>query len=97
MKQEDIQLFLLSLLKDHVEQNSIICNEEITENTRLIGSKALLDSLGLVSFIVEVEQSLEEEYDFSINIVSEKAMSRTTSPFISIKTLSKFIAKEVNE
>ena len=90
MKQENIKSFLVSLLKEYVDQNSIDFNEEINENTRLIGSDALLDSLGLVSFIVEVEQSLEEEYDFSINIVSEKAMSRTTSPFISIKTLSKF-------
>ena len=40
----------------------------LDESTRLIGRKAVLDSLGLVSVIVDVEQKLEEDYGIGITI-----------------------------
>ena len=50
----------------------------------------------LVQFIVEVEQFLDDEYDIEIELTSEKAMSRRTSPFINIKALNNFILEENN-
>jgi hypothetical protein len=46
---------------------------------------------------VEVEQCLDEEFGFEIQIASEKAMSRRNSPFINLESLCNFILEEKNE
>jgi hypothetical protein len=67
------------------------------ENTRLFGSDGILDSLGLVSFIVTVEEALEEKLNISIVLADEKAMSRRTSPFIRISYLADYILEIINK
>lgn len=64
--------------------------EKSTE-TVLFGRASKLDSLGLVSLIVEIEQSIEDEFDVSITIADERAMSQKHSPFKTISTLADYI------
>ena len=74
-------------------------NQQLSEDDRLIksldtkifGSNSKLDSLGLVSLIVMVEQNIENEFDVSITIADEKAMSQKRSPFRTIGTLADYI------
>lgn len=62
------------------------------EETRLFGGdQGALDSLGLVSLVVKIEEDVEEEFDVSISLTSEKAMSRRTSPFARIEYLIDYI------
>jgi acyl carrier protein len=56
----------------------------------LFGDSAL-DSMGLVRFIVMVEERIEDELDVSLTLASEKAMSRKRSPFRSLQALADFI------
>lgn len=67
------------------------------ENAPLFGIGGVLDSLGLVNFIVMVEQEIEDQMDKVIQIVSEKAMSQKTSPFLTIGTLGDFIVALIQE
>jgi acyl carrier protein len=64
--------------------------EKSTE-TKLIGSNIKLDSLGIVSLLVTIEQNIEDEFDVSITIADEKAMSQKRSPFRTIGTLADYI------
>jgi|SoiMethySBSTD1v2_1073268.scaffolds.fasta_scaffold1315263_1 acyl carrier protein len=57
----------------------------------LIGRQAVLDSLGLVTLIVDLEQRLEEEYGISLVIVDEHAMSQRSSPFRTPQSLTDYI------
>ncbi|MDQ3019272.1 MAG: hypothetical protein M3R36_01685 [Bacteroidota bacterium] len=66
-------------------------------NSVLYGYKSKLDSLGLVNFIVDVEQRVQDEFGTSINLADEKALSEKNSPFLSVKTLSDYILKLLNE
>ena len=66
------------------------------ENTKLFGSDGVLDSIGLVSFIVFVEEVLEDEFGISIVLADEKAMSRRTSPFSRISYLADYILELIN-
>ncbi|MGH1600847.1 hypothetical protein [Campylobacter majalis] len=63
------------------------------ENTDLLfgRSDALFDSVGLVSFLIELEEVIYDDFGKNITLADEKAMSQKTSPFINIKTLSKYI------
>ena len=88
---------LISLLKDFINENDIQIDSEIDSNLRLLGSNSVFDSMELVQFIVEVEQFLDEEYGLEIELTSDKAMSRRTSPFINLKALNNFILEETND
>ena len=73
-------------------------SDNIDENSYLFGSnKALFDSIGLIEFLVELEYALYGELGKNISLADEKAMSQTTSPFINVKTLSRYICKLLNE
>ena len=59
--------------------------------TVLFGKDGNLDSLGLVSLLVIIEQNIEDEFDVSITIADERAMSQKHSPFRTIGTLADYI------
>ena len=61
------------------------------ENTRLIGRSSVLDSMGLVTLIVEVEQRLEDGHDLVVVLADDRAMSQTRSPFLSVGTLADYV------
>jgi hypothetical protein len=93
-----IQISLIELLVQFLKENEIDLDEGfvVDENTRLIGTTSIFDSMELVQFIVEVESLLDENFDLDIELTSEKAMSRRSSPFISLKSLSEYITDESN-
>ena len=66
---------------------------EKSPETVFFGSKGKLDSLGMVHFIVAVEERLRDELGVAITLADERAMSQQTSPFRSVSTLSAYIAQ----
>jgi hypothetical protein len=80
---------------NHMRKEKIAtdCVDEIM----LYGNQGIFDSMGLVRFLMTVEEIFREQHGIELQLMSEKAMSRTTSPFSSIKTLKKFIAEEIIE
>jgi len=68
-------------------------NEQLTKSTKtvLFGNNGNLDSLGLVNLLVIIEQNIEDEFDVSITIADERAMSQKHSPFRTIGTLVDYI------
>jgi acyl carrier protein len=91
MKKKEVDNFLLKILREFAINEDIETPVELNLKTRLMGSKALFDSMDLVSFIVEVEENLNEKFNLNLELANEKAMSRSSSPFISIESLSSYI------
>jgi acyl carrier protein len=52
-----------------------------------------LDSMGLVRFIVMVEERIQDRTDLEITLASDKAMSRRSSPFRTLGTLAEYIGE----
>ena len=71
--------------------------DELNESTYLIGRRSFLDSISLVSLLVEVEQKLNDDFGLSITIADERAMSQEKSPFRTMGTLVDYIQLLVNE
>lgn len=67
---------------------------ELTKDTPLIGSSRILDSMGLVNVIVDIETAFLDE-DIEISLTSETAMSGRISPFRSVGSLCNFIARQL--
>jgi hypothetical protein len=70
---------------------------DLGEGTRLAGAEAVLTSLGLVSLIVELEQTLEEQYGLCLTIADERAMSRRHGPFRSVGSLADYVHQLIQE
>lgn len=65
--------------------------EKIDKHTPVYGSNGYLDSLGLVNLVVAIEEKVKETFNVSISLATEKAMSRTRSPFRDVKSLSLYL------
>lgn len=92
MTKEKIYLMVTETLQEICNNNSI--DIIVDSQTPLIGSNRILDSLGLVNFIVDVEGVFLDE-DIEITLTSESAMSAKISPFRSIGSLCNFIATQL--
>ncbi len=92
----EIEKFIKDKLASFADENDIEINQ-LEKDTRLIGVNGLFDSMDLVRFIVDLEEALEDEFSLEVSLANEKAMSRSSSPFINISTLSKYIKELVDE
>ena len=78
-------------------------NEELEEDkrvalapdTKLFGPEASLDSLSLVSVIVDVESGVADELGHAISLTDDKAMSQAVSPFSDVTTLTNYIVDQL--
>jgi len=60
-------------------------------DTALLGRGAVLDSLGLVRLVLEVEERVQDAFDVSVSLADERAMSQQRSPFRSVASLAEYI------
>lgn len=75
------------------EMNMELPEEQFMEKSEdfvLFGKSGKLDSLGLVTFIVAVEQKFQEDLGVTITLADERAMSQKRSPFATIGTLADY-------
>ena len=70
---------------------------EKSNNTALFGSGSKLDSLDLINLVVAVEQNIEDEFDVTITLADERAMSQQTSPFRTVGILTDYIEMLLGE
>ena len=52
-----------------------------TEDTLLFGPDGLLDSIALVSFVLDVEMAIQDEFGIGVTLADDRAMSQKRSPF----------------
>lgn len=67
-----------------------------TPDSPLFGNGGL-DSMGLVQFIVMVEERIEDTTEVELTLASDKAMSRKSSPFKTLATLAEYISECLTE
>lgn len=70
---------------------------DASSSTPLFGPDATLDSLALVSVIVDVEAEVSAALGHSISLTDDRAMSQDLSPFDDVQTLLNYIMVLVNE
>ncbi len=92
---------ILKLIYEAIDVlNAQLSKEEYIEksaSTALFGQGSKLDSLGLINLIVAVEQNIEDEFETSITLADERAMSQKHSPFRTEASLAEYIEMLLNE
>ncbi len=94
---EQVMKLIFDALDEYIEQLPEVPSFSKSADTILYGDGGILDSIGLVGFIVEVEQSVEEEFNKTISIADEKAMSQKNSPFRTIGALTEYVSMKLEE
>ena len=86
---------VLEVVKEVGEDQECQALIEATETTTLFGEN--LDSMGVVFLVTDLEAKLSDELNIEVTLADERAMSQKTSPFRSVKTLTKYIEMLVAE
>jgi acyl carrier protein len=94
---ELIEELILGALNDVNDEQPEDERIEVGPTTPLFGPDAQIDSLALVSVIVDVETALNVDYDLPVSLTDDRAMTREVSPFDDVQTLKDYIVELVAE
>lgn len=70
---------------------------EKSPSTPIHGGDSGLDSLGLVNFVVAVEENVEREFGAQIMLADDRSLSREPSPLRSVGALTDYIEELLRE
>ncbi len=94
MQDELITLILETL--QGMNEGDDVDYSTVTSDTALFGPDGVLDSIGLVTLIVAVEQAVEDRYGAVVALADEKAFSQKNSPFRTAASLAEYAARLVH-
>ena len=97
MERSRIVEIILSSLRALSDEKASGKTVKVSEGTNLYGPDSSLDSLGLVTLLIDVEQKINDEFDVLISLTDEKAVSQKKSPFRTVQTLTDYICKLLEE
>jgi acyl carrier protein len=93
----DAYEIVVASLKEVFAQEGNPAPDTIGDDTVLVGANPVLDSLGVVQLIVEIEQRVEQAHGVSITLANDKAMSQRNSPFATVGVLSDHVVATAQE
>ena len=95
MKQPEIEAIIYQVFDNLMEQSSELELEK-QKSTPLVGDGSVLDSLGLVNFLVALEQKLQDIVGSSFQIADQDLLIGEEQPLRSVETLSAYLAKKLS-
>jgi len=97
MTKIEIEQAVITSFKQVITNSGKLYDGNVDTNTPVMGSESPFDSIDLVTFIVELEQMIEDDWSFSVTLADDRAMSQTLSPFKTIGTISDYIELLIKE
>ncbi|HEV7866756.1 MAG TPA: hypothetical protein VGO90_03685 [Chthoniobacteraceae bacterium] len=70
---------------------------EKAPNAELYGRSSRLESLDFVTLIMAVEANIQKEFGVEFMITDEELLSKETSPFATLGTLSDYLGKQLED
>ncbi len=97
MNKKEILGIVLNQVNNLVDTLPDIQKFTVSEHTVLFGRDSNIDSLSLVSVIVDLETYFLDEHNIEVCITDDKAMTREISPFDNVKNLVDYLHELINE
>ena len=97
MERTDLVTLIATAIRDFALASPHMDVSAIDEATRLFGAGGLLDSLGLVTVVLDVEQEVNARLSTSITVADDRAMSQSRSPFRTVGSLADYITMLTRE
>lgn len=86
-----IEELVLDVLRQVIEDREETGAAPFATSTVLFGRDGVLDSLGLVTLVIDVEGLLSAKYGQDVTIADDRAMSQKNSPFRTVGALAEYI------
>lgn len=97
MEKEKITEIVTATVSTLIETFPVDQRFKVDQNTVLFGKGSQIDSLSLVSIIVNLETTFYSDYNMDISLADDRAMLRTKSPYDSIGALVDYIDELINK
>jgi acyl carrier protein len=94
MEREKIEEVIVTTLNDYLKEQDI--EGEVVSDSILFGSESPVDSMGLVNVLIELESYFRGQ-GYRVLLTSEENLSRASSPFRTVATLTDFILELIEE
>ena len=91
LNKEQIEKIILGSLETINEERDEGGKLKFDSNSKLFGVGCPIDSLSLVSLIVDVETEINSIVENPISLMDDKAVMRKKSPFESVANLTEYI------
>jgi hypothetical protein len=95
MNEIQLENIIINFLIENSKSLGIVDEITFQGETKLVGNEGLLSSIQLVHFLVTLEDHLNSQFNLKIIIASSKAFSQHSSPFMTIKSLSIYLSREI--
>ena len=95
MNEQEITSSIVEALNEILTERGI---DTITErdNMQLFGEGSAIDSLDLVTIVVQVEEAIRENTGNTIEVVDENSVISDVSPFRTVSTLAAMIKEKLD-
>lgn len=93
----DVLDLVVAQLREALERSDASDRGEAGESTKLMGSHAPLDSVGLVALIVGLEREIHSRWGRLLELADGRAMARRPSPFRTAGTLADYITERLGD
>ena len=87
---QELESLIVGTLRELNEQERLVPEDHFGTDTPLFGRDGILDSVGLVSLVVAVEQAIEDRWGVSVSLADEKALSQRQSPYRTVGSLAQY-------
>lgn len=91
MDRAAVSTLILDQLRHWDFPDSTAVPAEFSDDTVLFGRDGLLDSIGLVSFVMDLEEAIHRTSGRAITLVNERALSQNRSPFRLVSSLADYV------
>jgi acyl carrier protein len=97
ISRENVTEMLKNAIKSFNDSTDNSYNLKFDESLVLFGRKGKLDSIGLVNFVVAIEEEIESTTGETIVLGDDIALSQDDNPFQSISTLIDYIVNKLKD
>ena len=90
---EKVEEIVFNIIRNNTEDLNI---GSINYDTLLLSEGSAIDSMAIVSIVVDLESELTDAFQKEISLSDDKAMSRKISPYDNVKNLIEYIIELLN-
>jgi acyl carrier protein len=90
---EKVEEIVFNIIRNNTEDLNI---GSINYDTLLLSEGSAIDSMTIVSIVVDLESELTDAFQKEISLSDDKAMSRKISPYDNVKNLIEYIIELLN-
>jgi len=86
---------IFSAIKEVNKQQPPEYQLNLDKNEFLISDKSSLDSLGLITLLINIEEKISKKFKINLNLLDEELISEKNTPFETLASLAAWLKNNV--